>query len=392
MRLGRRRHGNSRRTAPKSAAASPTPFARASRVPRARSPAGPARPPLPSRRARSPGPGSRARSSRTAVISSPDPRPRRVAREHSAELRHLVRARARPLRRRARARRCGSPAPSRRRTHASRASSATAISAFPGPSAPIRLTCWPGCSEPSASSTSWPGVIGHEQVGGERLLARAGDRAAELRRGRRPRALRRRPRATTSRPRARNVRAAARPFTPAPTTAAVSASGRPSVSAASTAAAPVRSAVTAAASSTRPSRRSTRPRAARRRVTVGSPRAGLPGNDVTHLSSAWPAAERGHRAEVARPGRRARRPSAASTTRRARRRRTRRAPPRARARARPRPRRRPAAKNRDPHDQSDLTSAISFMIDSFASPNSITVFGLRRAGCRSRRSRGSCSA
>ena len=90
-----------------------------------------------------------------------------------------------------------------------------------------------------------------------------------------------------------NVRAAASPFTPAPITAAVSASGRPSVSAASTAAAPVRSDVTAPASSTAfgipfdASDRSTSP------VTVGKPCAGLPGKEVTHFSSACPAPSAG---------------------------------------------------------------------------------------------------
>jgi hypothetical protein len=82
------------------------------------------------------------------------------------------------------------------------------------------------------------------------------------------------------------VRAVARPLTPAPITDAVSASSRPSVSAANTAAAPVRNAVTAPASSTATgmpfdaSETSTSP------VTVGRPSSGLPGNEVTHLSSA----------------------------------------------------------------------------------------------------------
>ena len=102
----------------------------------------------------------------------------------------------------------------------------------------------------------------------------------------------------TRRPRARNVRAAASPFTPTPMTAAVSALDRPSVSAARTAAAPVRSDVTAPASSTAlsipflASESSTSP------VTVGSPCAGFPGNDVTHFNRAWPAPERRHRAKV----------------------------------------------------------------------------------------------
>src|SRR6266542_7086959 len=78
------------------------------------------------------------------------------------------------------------------------------------------------------------------------------------------------------------------PIDPAPITAAVSASSRPSASAPSTAAAPVRKAVTAPASSTalsipfEASERSTRP------VTVGRLFAGLPGNVVTHFSSACP--------------------------------------------------------------------------------------------------------
>ena len=84
------------------------------------------------------------------------------------------------------------------------------------------------------------------------------------------------------------MRAAASPFTPAPTTAAVSASARPSASAASTAAAPVRTAVTAPASSTATSRPSSADDTSTTPITVGSPRAGLPGNDVTHFSSACP--------------------------------------------------------------------------------------------------------
>src|ERR687887_2466314 len=90
-----------------------------------------------------------------------------------------------------------------------------------------------------------------------------------------------------------NVSAAASPFTPAPITAAVAASLRPSVSAASTAAAPVRSAVTDAASSAASntpfdaSDNNTSP------VTVGSPAAGFPGNDVTHFSNACPAPSAG---------------------------------------------------------------------------------------------------
>ena len=82
------------------------------------------------------------------------------------------------------------------------------------------------------------------------------------------------------------MRAAALPFTPAPTTAALP--GRPSVSAASTAAAPVRNAVTAAASSTATSRPSVASESSTTPITVGSPRPGFPGNDVTHFSEACP--------------------------------------------------------------------------------------------------------
>ena len=90
------------------------------------------------------------------------------------------------------------------------------------------------------------------------------------------------------RPIAAKAAAAAWPLTPVPTTAAVRAPGAPSVSAASTAAAPVRSAVTAPASSRASSLPSSASESSTRPVTVGRPRAGLPGNEVTHLSEAWP--------------------------------------------------------------------------------------------------------
>ena len=84
------------------------------------------------------------------------------------------------------------------------------------------------------------------------------------------------------------MRAVSAPLTPQPITATDSAPARASASAAITAAAAVRSAVTAAASS----RASSCPVSAFERitspVTVGSPCAGLPGKDVTHLSSACP--------------------------------------------------------------------------------------------------------
>ena len=61
-----------------------------------------------------------------------------------------------------------------------RAISATAISALPGPSAPIRLTCWPARSEPSDSSTSRPGVTVTTTCGAERFLLGRSDADAEL--------------------------------------------------------------------------------------------------------------------------------------------------------------------------------------------------------------------
>ena len=202
---------------------------------------------------------------------------------------------------RPRTRRRGSPAPSRRRRRGTRASSATAISALPGPSAPIRLTCWPGRSEPSGSRTSRPGVTVTSEVGGERLLAARRDASADPapRRRRRARRVDVPDERLAGRARA-NVRAAASPFTPAPTTAAVSRVG---------AAERLRGEHRRGArcGSPSPRRRRAPPAAARPRaeetsttpITVGSPRAGLPGNEVTHFSSAWPDAERRHRAEVA---------------------------------------------------------------------------------------------
>ena len=172
-----------------------------------------------------------------------------------------------------------------------RRSSSTAISAFPGPSAPIRLTCWPGWSEPAARSTSWPGVTvtSRSALSASSRLATLAPSSSADRRARSSSTSKR----ATSRPRARNVFAAAIPFTPAPTTAAVPASARPSVSAASTAAAPVRSAVTAPASSTARSEPFDASESRTSPITVGSPWAGLPGNDVTHFSDACPAPSAG---------------------------------------------------------------------------------------------------
>ena len=81
-------------------------------------------------------------------------------------------------------------------------------------------------------------------------------------------------------------RAAQAPCSPQPTMPTVRAPSRASASEATAATAPVRSAVTARASSSASgtpvfaSDRQTTP------LTVGRPCAGLPGNDVTHFSSA----------------------------------------------------------------------------------------------------------
>ncbi len=91
-----------------------------------------------------------------------------------------------------------------------------------------------------------------------------------------------------SRPDAASIRADASPLTPTPTTAHVDASGRASASAATTAAAPVRSAVTAPASNTASGIPVSASDSTTSPVTVGRPRDGFPGNDVTHFSSAWP--------------------------------------------------------------------------------------------------------
>ena len=102
-----------------------------------------------------------------------------------------------------------------------------------------------------------PGCHGDDDVRGERVVLARGDAGPELG-GDQPGALLVDvPELHLVRPRAMKMRAAARPFTPAPITAAEP-PATPSVSAASTAAAPVRSAVTAPASSiasTRPVRR-----------------------------------------------------------------------------------------------------------------------------------------
>ena len=236
--------------------------------------AGRARPRARARRARSRDPGSRAPSSRTRSSRPASARPVRVAGEHVAELRSRRSRSSTP-----RLDRGGAlPAVARllpvvAEDAARGPARATAISALPGPSAPIRLTCCPGRSEPSGSSTSRPGVTVTSEVGRERLLAASGaagrraprppprapvvDVPDERRRGRARR---------TCAPPPRRSRRRRRP----PRSAA---SARPSVSAASTAAAPVRTAVTAPASSSATRRPSAARRAARARSTVGRPRA-----------------------------------------------------------------------------------------------------------------------
>src|SRR5204862_6412060 len=61
----------------------------------------------------------------------------------------------------------------------------------------------------------------------------------------------------------------------------------------STPGAPLRGAVTAAASSTARSAPFEESESRTTPFTVGSPRSGLPGNDVTHFSAAWPAPNAG---------------------------------------------------------------------------------------------------
>ena len=179
-----------------------------------------------------------------------------------------------------------------------RASSSTATSAFPGPSAPISDTCWPGRRDPGPYSTSWPGVTvitaSHLRACSSESATRPPTASATL--ARRPGSTSQRIGAT---PRAPSIRAVSAPFAPQPTTATDDVAAA-SVSTASTAAAAVRSAVTAAPSSTASSapvsafERRTRP------VTVGSPRARLPGERRHPLEERVAAAEGRHRAEIAR--------------------------------------------------------------------------------------------
>ena len=88
-------------------------------------------------------------------------------------------------------------------------------------------------------------------------------------------------------------RAAHAPCSPQPTIPTVRASGFASACAATAATAPVRSAVTERASSSISGSPVVASDTQITPVTVGSPRAGLPGNDVTHLTSARPSPRAG---------------------------------------------------------------------------------------------------
>ena len=264
---------------------------------------------------------------------------RRLAGEHRAELRHVARASTSPPRPRARARRCGSPAPSRRRRSASARAPTPRSRPCPGPSAPIRLTCWPGPQRALGEQQLVARRHRHEQVGRERLLARRRDRAAELLGRARVRAA-----ASTSQS---DDLASAREERPRRRAAvdACADHGRglahPGDRASRRRAPPPRPSAT-------PSRRPRRapPRAVRRRrsraARARSPSAGrAPGCPGT--TSPTSAARARRRAPASRgsrrPGSSSRTASAASSTRRGDARRTRRAPPRPPPPATPRARR-----------------------------------------------------
>ena len=124
----------------------------------------------------------------------------------------LPRDEARP-RPRGPARRRGSPAPSRRRRDVRARAPRPEASALPGPSAPISETCWPGRSAPSPRSTSFPGVTVTSRSAASACSsdgATSAPSSSATRRARRSSTSQR----LTARPRARNVRAAACPFTP----------------------------------------------------------------------------------------------------------------------------------------------------------------------------------
>ena len=210
-----------------------------------------------------------------------------LARQHAADLRHVRPATGRPPRPRQRIRRRGSPAPSRHRTHARAPAPRRRSPPCRGRPRPSARRAGPVAASRSGRRISRPGVTVTS-----RSAASASSRLTATRPPTRSATAPARAVSTShtsgARPRAAKVRAAASPFTPAPTTAALVASARPRTSAASTAAAPVRAAVTAPASSTATSRPSSADETSTTPITVGRPRAGLPGNDVTHFSSACP--------------------------------------------------------------------------------------------------------
>ena len=94
---------------------------------------------------------------------------------------------------------------------------------------------------------------------------------------------------TGLRPRARKVRAAALPFTPAPITATVSASGRAERLGGQHRRRAGASAVNAEPSSTATGIPVSASETSTIAFTVGSPRSRLTGKEVTHLSTACPA-------------------------------------------------------------------------------------------------------
>ena len=228
-------------------------------------------------------------SKRRDLVGATAARPRRPRARRRAAVTSSLGDAVRP-RPRARARRRGSPAPSRRRTCAFARARPRRSRPSPGRRRPSGSRAGPAASEPSREQHL---VAGRDRD--ERGPRRAPPRAtpatvapSSLAARRRARA-RRRPRSTTSRPRARNVRAAARPLTPAPITAAVAASGAPERLRREhrRRARPERGHRARVEHRLELARLGVRERA-RAPLTVGSPRAGLPGNDVTHLSSAWP--------------------------------------------------------------------------------------------------------
>ena len=158
------------------------------------------------------------------VISSSLLRPLAVACEDGAEIGDVVAVRALRPSRRGRSRRCGSPAPSRRRRPLPRTISVTAISAFPGPSAPMSDTCWPGRSMPSVITGSCPGVTvttrSAESASSSEPATPAPSSAAACS-ARAESTSKMADRAAAGEERSRRRL----PFTPAPMTAAVSASG-----------------------------------------------------------------------------------------------------------------------------------------------------------------------